>query len=78
MTKLASTTYDTNFAFLSEDDPLFLQLAQSAERAFSADRIKHIALRGIFMKSLGYALVNFSSVHSNNDSTYKRTFLHFL
>ena len=28
---------DSNFAFLSEYDPLFLQLAQTAERAFSAD-----------------------------------------
>lgn len=37
MTQPANHATHTNFAFLSEYDPLFLQLAQSAERAFSAD-----------------------------------------
>ncbi|WP_445768898.1 type I restriction-modification system endonuclease [Rheinheimera sp.] len=37
MTQLALSANQSNFAFLSEYDPLFLQLAQSAERAFSAD-----------------------------------------
>jgi type I restriction enzyme R subunit len=37
MTQSANAITQSNFAFLSEYDPLFLQLAQSAERAFSAD-----------------------------------------
>ena len=37
MTQPALSANHSNFAFLSEYDPLFLQLAQSAERAFSAD-----------------------------------------
>lgn len=37
MTQPATSANHSNFAFLSEYDPLFLQLAQSAERAFSAD-----------------------------------------
>lgn len=37
MTQPALSANQSNFAFLSEYDPLFLQLAQSAERAFSAD-----------------------------------------
>lgn len=37
MTQPALSINQSNFAFLSEYDPLFLQLAQSAERAFSAD-----------------------------------------
>ncbi|MBE0482039.1 MAG: type I restriction-modification system endonuclease [Bacterioplanes sp.] len=37
MTQPANSANHSNFAFLSEYDPLFLQLAQSAERAFSAD-----------------------------------------
>ena len=37
MTQPVLTANQSNFAFLSEYDPLFLQLAQSAERAFSAD-----------------------------------------
>lgn len=37
MTQPVSSANQSNFAFLSEYDPLFLQLAQSAERAFSAD-----------------------------------------
>ncbi len=37
MTQPAFSAMHSNFAFLSEYDPLFFQLAQSAERAFSAD-----------------------------------------
>ena len=37
MTQPALSANQSNFAFLSDYDPLFLQLAQSAERAFSAD-----------------------------------------
>lgn len=37
MTQPADSAPLSNFAFLAEYDPLFLQLAQSAERAFSAD-----------------------------------------
>jgi type I restriction enzyme R subunit len=37
MTQPVLTANQSNFVFLSEYDPLFLQLAQSAERAFSAD-----------------------------------------
>lgn len=37
MTQPVLTANQSNFVFLNEYDPLFLQLAQSAERAFSAD-----------------------------------------
>jgi len=37
MTQPAFSAMHSNFAFLTEYDPLFFQLAQSAERAFSAD-----------------------------------------
>jgi type I restriction enzyme R subunit len=37
MTQPVLTANQSNFVFLREYDPLFLQLAQSAERAFSAD-----------------------------------------
>lgn len=37
MTQPALNAIHSNFAFLTEYDPLFFQLAQSAERAFSAD-----------------------------------------
>ena len=70
------TDTSTNFSFLAEHDPIFLQLVSSAERSFTSDPNTTL----IKLRQFGEALtqdvaarcgVNFDANTSQNDLIYK-------